>query len=117
MCRNCVRNSKDRYLTLLSPQCLHNYMYMMVYIIPHRAFLNKSEGQGGNRKGVFQVAVPIKLALRHKKKESVKVLLHCTNCNRYQKEIEWRKLALGEVDPSWLEDIDWVTTVPLKTIA
>ena len=31
-----------------------------------------------------------------------------TNCNQQQKRIDWPKLALGEIDPSWLEDIKWV---------
>ena len=80
--------------------------FAKIYV--HRKFLNKSLAQDGKRKGDVEIAVPIKLALRYKKKESAKVLLHCTNCNKHRKEIEWRKLALGEIDPSWLEGIEWV---------
>ena len=36
------------------------------------------------------------------------IILLNTNCNQAQKRIDWPKLALGELDPSWLESITWV---------
>ena len=56
----------------------------------------------------FQIAVPIRLAVQYRKKASVKILLRCTNCNVARKEVEWRKLALCEIDPSWLDQVKWV---------
>lgn len=31
-----------------------------------------------------------------------------TNCNQAQKRIDWPKLALGDIDPLWLENVKWV---------
>ena len=31
-----------------------------------------------------------------------------TNCNKHIKQIDWAKLALGEIDPLWLENVTWV---------
>ena len=36
------------------------------------------------------------------------IILLNTNCNHAQKRIDWSKLALGDIDPSWLENITWV---------
>lgn len=31
-----------------------------------------------------------------------------TGCNKDKKQIDWLKLALGEIDPAWLENVKWV---------
>jgi len=52
--------------------------------------------------------VPIGLALQQRKKEAVGIILMSTNCSKEKKQVDWAKLALGEVDPPWLENITWV---------
>lgn len=61
----------------------------------------------------FRIAVPIKLALTQKKKEAVGILLLNTRCNKEKKQVEWSKLALGEIDPIWIENITWVEKLSL----
>ena len=59
-------------------------------------------------KDSFNIAVPIGLAIQQKKKEAVGIFLLSTNCNKIQKRIDWPRLALGDIDPSWLENVTWV---------
>ncbi|XP_078352523.1 leucine-rich repeat serine/threonine-protein kinase 2-like isoform X1 [Oculina patagonica] len=59
-------------------------------------------------KDSFHIAVPIGLAIQQRKKEAVGIILLNTNCNQAQKRIDWPKLALGDIDPSWLENVTWV---------
>lgn len=61
----------------------------------------------------FRIAVPIKLALTQKKKEAVGILLLNTRCNKEKKQVEWSRLALGEIDPIWIENITWVEKLSL----
>ncbi|KAK3715077.1 hypothetical protein QZH41_012136, partial [Actinostola sp. cb2023] len=64
-------------------------------------------------KDTFHVAVPLQLSLHNKHKEATKILLMSTNCSKDSRVIEWRKLALRELDPSLLKDIRWVERLQL----
>lgn len=57
--------------------------------------------------------MPIKLALMQKKKEAVGILLLNTRCTKEKKQVEWSRLALGEIDPIWIENITWVEKLSL----
>lgn len=56
----------------------------------------------------FNIAVPIGLALQQRKNEAAGIILRNTNCNQRQKQVNWPKLVLEEIDPLWLESIKWV---------
>ena len=45
----------------------------------------------------------------------MEILLLSTDCNQHQKRVDWQKLALGEIDPSWLEHIQWVEKLFLSS--
>ncbi|XP_068716726.1 leucine-rich repeat serine/threonine-protein kinase 2-like isoform X1 [Montipora capricornis] len=63
----------------------------------------------------FIIAVPIGLALKQRKMDAVGILLSNTKCRKEKKEIEWAKLALGEIDPVWLENLTWVEKLNLSS--
>ena len=63
----------------------------------------------------FVIAVPIGLALKQRKMDAVGILLSNTKCRKEKKEIEWAKLALGEIDPVWLENLTWVEKLNLSS--
>ena len=63
----------------------------------------------------FRIAVPIKLALKQNKKEAVGILLLNTRCIKEQKQVEWSRIALGEIDPVWIENIIWVEKLNLAS--
>lgn len=66
-------------------------------------------------KETFRIAVPIGLALQQRRKDAVGIILLSTNSNKEQKQIDWAKLALGEIDPPWLENITWVEKLYLAS--
>ena len=43
------------------------------------------------------------------------IILFNTNCNEAQKRIDWPRLALGDVNPSWLEKVTWVEKLYLAS--
>ena len=61
-----------------------------------------------SEKDFFRIAIPIGLGIQQRRTEAVGIILLNTNCNQAQKRIDWPKLALGDVDPSWLENVTWV---------
>lgn len=77
-------------------------------------------------KEIFNVAVPIKIAIHKKHKNATRILLLCTNCDKNTRQIDWRKLGLHEIDHSWFKDIRWaeklfllynmLTTIPGNVI-
>lgn len=59
-------------------------------------------------KDSFRSAIPIGLGIQQQRTAAVGIILLNTNCNERQKRIDWPRLALGDVDPSWLEKVTWV---------
>ena len=64
-------------------------------------------------KEVFPTAVPLELALQHRKKEAAEIILLSTDCDRQRRQVDWGNLAMGEIEPAWLENIKWVETILL----
>ena len=52
--------------------------------------------------------MPVGLALQQRRKDVVGIILMSTNCIQGKKQIDWAKLALAEIDPPWLENVEWV---------
>ena len=64
-------------------------------------------------KEVFPTAVPLELALQHRRKEAAEIILLNTDCDRQRRQVDWGNLAMGEIEPAWLENIKWVETILL----
>ena len=64
-------------------------------------------------KEVFPAAVPLELALQHRRKEAAEIILLNTDCDRQRRQVDWGNLAMGEIEPAWLENIKWVETILL----
>ena len=64
-------------------------------------------------KEVFPTAVPLELALQHGRKEAAEIILLNTDCDRQRRQVDWGNLAMGEIEPAWLENIKWVETILL----
>ena len=52
--------------------------------------------------------MPVGLALQQRRKDVVGIILMSANLIQEKKQLDWAKLALGEIDPPWLENIEWV---------
>ena len=64
-------------------------------------------------KEVFPTAVPLELALQRRRKEAAEIILLNTGCDRQRRQVDWGNLAMGEIEPAWLENIKWVETILL----
>ena len=64
-------------------------------------------------KEVFPTAVPLELALQHRRKEAAEIILLNTDCDRQRRQVDWGNLAMGEIEPAWLENIKWVEKILL----
>ena len=64
-------------------------------------------------KEVFPTAVPLELALQHGRKEAAEIILLNTDCDRQRRQVDWGNLAMGEIEPAWLENIKWAEKILL----
>ena len=64
-------------------------------------------------KEVFPTAVPLELALQHRRKEAAEIILLNTDCDRQRRQVDWGNLAMGEIEPAWLENIKWAEKILL----
>ena len=64
-------------------------------------------------KEVFPTAVPLELALQHRRKEAAEIILLNTDCDRQRRQVDWGNLAMGEIEPAWLGNIKWAEKILL----
>ena len=64
-------------------------------------------------KEVFPTAVPLELALQHRRNEAAEIILLNTDCDRQRRQVDWGNLAMGEIEPAWLENIKWAEKILL----